>query len=459
MKDWVTIWEYELDRTWKPDDWQLNVLAHQGNVTMRCGRQVGKSVTIARKAGKFIIEHDDSKVLIIAPAQRQSSSVFEKVITHLMLLDDVEIFRAQYLYPEEWAVARLRTDKTRHFRLKYGIFKDLPTKTVLKLKNGSEIVCLPAGKSGVYLRCLTIDLLIADECAYVPQPVFTAIIPMLAVSKKTRGFGWEFYLSTPAGTGGYFYDCDHDDDFLHIHVSSEDCPRIGKDFLLKEQKRLSKLEYAQEYKGEYVTDYKQFFPTALIKKCMNFMSWEFTEDYDRSRGYYLGMDPARYGDDEIAFVVSELQGRQVRIVMTNAETKKSLTHTAGRAAAMDENFHFKKFFIDDGGLGAGITDMLLEKFGRRVVGLNNSSRSVNFEQTKKKKILKEDLYSNALKLMEQGRIGIIDDLSLLKSLKSMTFEYNSDKSLRIYGKYSHQAEAFVRACWCVKDKGLNLYVY
>jgi len=69
------------------------------------------------------------------------------------------------------------------------------------------------------------------------------------------------------------------------------------------------------------------------------------------------------------------------------------------------------------------------------------------------------LYSNALMLMEAGMIDIIHDSKLLRSLRSVTFEYTENKRVKIYGAYTHLAEAMVRACWCIKEKGLNLYRY
>jgi len=32
-------------------------------------------------------------------------------------------------------------------------------------------------------------------------------------------------------------------------------------------------------------------------------------------------------------------------------------------------------------------------------------------------------------------------------------------NIRIFGSYSHLSEALVRACWCVKDRGLDLYCF
>ncbi|MFH2021048.1 MAG: hypothetical protein ABIJ34_06535, partial [archaeon] len=120
-------------------------------------------------------------------------------------------------------------------------------------------------------------------------------------------------------------------------------------------------------------------------------------------------------------------------------------------------WNFNKIITDVGGIGAGVTDMLIEKLGKsKVHGIDNSAKAV--ESHKIKAIMKEDLYSNALVLMERGQIDIIANLRLQRSLKSMTFKYTSEQKLLISGAYSHLSEAFVRACWCVKSKHLNLFV-
>ena len=62
-------------------------------------------------------------------------------------------------------------------------------------------------------------------------------------------------------------------------------------------------------------------------------------------------------------------------------------------------------------------------------------------------------------MMEQGKIEMIDSTKLLSSLRSMTFEFTEDKNLKITGRNNHLAEAFVRACWCVKNQGLNISAF
>ena len=347
----------------------------------------------------------------------------------------------------------------RIFDYEHGIFEEKPTKTTVKLKNGSICYSLPAGKTGIYLRTFALDFLYIDEAAYVPDTVYTALKPMLAVSSK-KGLGWECFLSTPFGKGGFFYDSHFDDDYKNFHVSSEDCERIPKEFVRKEKLRLSKIEYAQEYLGEFIDEFQQFFPTKLIKKRMTFLRWNFEEFFNPTKKYFLGVDIARYGADENAFVIAEMQNRtSLKIVVAETTERKSLTETTGRILEYHKKYNFNMIFIDDGGIGAGVTDILIEKLGRRVLGLNNAKKTLD-KDGRKGKIFKEDLYSNAMVMLEtDGQLELIDNLKLLKSLKSMTFEYTAEKNLKIYGKYSHIAEAFVRACWAIKAKSLNLYVY
>lgn len=231
---------------------------------------------------------------------------------------------------------------------------------------------------------------------------------------------------------------------------------------MKEKERLSKADYAQEYLGEFTDEWNQFFPTKLIKDCMTFMEWNFKDKQPGAR-YYLGVDVARYGGDENAFVISELYKKNIKIVKVFTTQRVSTTDTIGRIEKIDEKYNFNKIFIDDSGIGGAVLDSLMDKLGRKVMGLNNASKRVQVQgEERKKGILKEDLYSNTLMLMETGRLNLINHLGMLKSLKSIIYEYGEmkyDRKVRIFGDYSHIAEAVVRACWCMKERGLNIYLY
>jgi len=402
------------------DDWQKKALNSTGNLSIRAGRQVGKSTVISRKAVNFALTNKNVKVLIIAAAQREASFLFEKVRCELESIE-------------------------------YNCFAEKPTMTKILLKNGSEIHSLPTGRTGFLIRGQTIDLLIADEAAYIPELVWLSVIPMIAVSRQTRQFGWIWVLSTPFGNSGFFYESFQDENFKNFHISSEDCPRIDKKLLELEKRRLSRNEYLQEWCGEFIDSIDKFFPTKLIKECVD--EDEFLNNpYSK---YFLGVDVARYGEDLNAFVVTELRvNGEVRVIESITTERKALTQTRDKVIELHAKYNFNRILIDDTGIGGGLTDMLVEKFKSKVLGINNKNRSVT---DKKKRIMKEDLYSNALVLMEQGNLKISSDLDLFRSLDCVKFEYTEERNIRIYGNNTHLAEAFVRACWGIKEKGLKLF--
>ena len=115
-------------------------------------------------------------------------------------------------------------------------------------------------------------------------------------------------------------------------------------------------------------------------------------------------------------------------------------------------------YLDDGGMGVGVFDHLLKdsQTRRKVVAINNSSRSIDRE-SKRKKLLKEDLYVNTLKLMQSRKLKLWNDDRIAASLMSVQAE-ETTSGLKIFGTNTHIAEALIRACWCTRDKGLKIWI-
>ena len=423
------------------DDWQLNILETKGNLLLVSGRQVGKSTIISIKAGNFALENSKKSIMVIASVERQAQLLFEKILSYILINNK----------------SAVKTGKHR------------PTKHKLQLKNGSVIHCLPTGESGYGIRGFTIDLLIADEAAFIPEDVWVAVTPMLA----TTG-GDIILLSTPFGKEGYFARCFNDERYTQFHVNSEklfaerpidkDWTKYQRETSLKhlehERARMTIRQYAQEYLGEFVDELMQFFPDSIIKQCMK----THRKPIEFGKNYYLGVDIARMGEDESTFEILEKIGDRL-VHVENIITKKTLTTMTTRLILkLDKQYNFRRIYIDDGGLGVGVFDQLIEdeQTRRKVIGVNNLRRAIDRESNRKKKLLKEDLYNNLLRLMEQNKIQLLDDPVVFQSLKSCQYEYtggiSEEKKLKIFGNYTHVAEGIIRAAWCVKDKSLNISI-
>ena len=409
----------------KLDKWQEEVLKVEGNMVLRSGRQVGKSFVVGIKAAKYALENKNKLIMVISKTDRQAGLLFAKILFNIN-----EIARNQ---------------------IKTG--RDRPTKHILNLKNGSVIHCLPVGETGFGIMGFTIDLLIADEAAFIPEEVWNSIIPALAI---TKGAIW--LLSTPFVKEGYYYNCFNDPSFTAFHTSSEDCPRKDQAFLDRQKATLTKAAYAQMYLGQFVDEILQFFPDDLIKACCILKR---PESHDKYGDYYLGCDVARMDHDEFTFeILKRLQDKLLHV--ESIVTKNvPIPESTRRIISLNEKYDFIREYIDSGGMGITVCDILREDDDNKnkVIEINNSSRIYDRTTERKKKLMKEELYNNLKMLMQQGRCLLLDDDEVKASLKCIQAE--NDKTtgrLIIKGIDSHIVEGLIRAAWCIRDKSLNIWI-
>lgn len=416
--------KYDLARPWMTlDDWQKEVLEVKENLLVRSGRQVGKSTVISIKAGEEAIKKPNQTILIIASVERQALMLFEKVISYI---------HARY----RWMIKKQRNN---------------PTKKQVELTNGSKIISVPTGETGYSIRGYTVDLLIADEAAFIEEAVWLAVLPMMAV---TKGKIW--LLSTPKGNENYFYRAEKSGKYKCFHISYLDCPRKDEDYIAARREEFTKAQFEQEVMGEYSEALHRFFPDRVINSTCTLKRPEVISKHTQ---HFIGVDVARMGEDESTFEIISIGNDGVLRQVENITTTKTLT-TATTNTILDLNrkYNFSKIYIDDGGMGVAVFDNLLEEEStrRKTVPLNNAQRGLDYQKERKKKLLKEDLYNNLLRLMEQKKVQLLDDSDIKLSLRSIQYEY-TDRGMRIFGTYSHITEGLIRACWSVKDKGLNIY--
>ena len=116
-----------------------------------------------------------------------------------------------------------------------------------------------------------------------------------------------------------------------------------------------------------------------------------------------------------------------------------------------------KIGIDDGGMGVGVFDQLLQEDStkRKTIPLNNAQRSIG--EDRRKRLLKEDMYNNLLAMGERKELKLWDDDEIKASLRSIVVDPESEK-FRLTGRYSHIAEGLIRAGWLLKQKVNKLWI-
>ena len=419
------------------DDWQWEYAETPRDTSARIGRQSGKSEGEALRLGKFSLDYKPPKaglhLLITGSVERQAYELFMKVRRFIE------------------AVAP-------------SAIKGRPTMRKLELKSGLTILSLPAGNDGAGLRNYACAKIAFDEAHYINDEVFVALRPMLISTGGTMDL-----MSTTRGSKGFFRETfEKDSGFTNFHFKTydvlnkrkicsswtEEQRKFALSFLEIEQKRMTKLQYQQEYEAEFLDNLQQFFPMDLIKSCIG------NSRVAHGRNY-LGIDFAGYGGDQNAFVTLENEGKYSFIKCFETTEKVRAWETVQKILNLDRQYLYKEIGVDDGGLGTPILDYMLthNTLKRKSIGLNNASRQIT-QDGRSKRLLKEDMYGNLKIMMEQGLINFKQDEDLIRSLISIQFEIDEDtKNVKIFGKYSHITEGLIRAAWLVKSKSLNCYVH
>jgi hypothetical protein len=196
----------------EPDPWQVDVLeSRHPRLLLCCCRQAGKSTVVAILGLVEAVFVPGTKVLLVSRSHRQSRELLRLV--------------------------------TEYYRRLGGPMRERQTQEELLLENQSRVVCLPC-KEETIRGYAHVNLLVLDEAARVPDDLYRAVRPMLAVSR-----GRLVCLSTPYGRRGFFHDAwaNGGDDWQRVEVPAEKVPRISADFLAEERRAMGESWFRQEY--------------------------------------------------------------------------------------------------------------------------------------------------------------------------------------------------------------------
>jgi hypothetical protein len=201
----------------EPDPWQGVILREQPRrALLLCSRQSGKTTVAGLTGLHRALYNSGSLVLIVSPSQRQSGEIFRTVIGFYHKLVGA---------PELAAESALRAE----------------------FKNGSRLIALP-GNEKTIRGYSGANLIILDEASRIEDELVGGITPMLATTN-----GSLIALTTPAGKRGWFHDQWFSaDDWTRVRVNAAQCPRISKEFLEEEKRRLGPSVFSQEYDLEFV---------------------------------------------------------------------------------------------------------------------------------------------------------------------------------------------------------------
>ncbi len=201
--------------------------------------------------------------------------------------------------------------------------------------------------------------------------------------------------------------------------------------------------------SDYVRNLKDAFKDnpSLLRKYL-FADWSLTESINQlipsdaianaaewlnGHGTALGVDVARFGNDNTVFVL--IEDGNVELVESYPQT--STTEVATRAIQLITDYQISPecVGIDAVGVGAGVVDNLKQQ-GYEVVELQGGARpeETDSAETFKPFNLRSQMYWELRKSLIAGEIGSITDEALKTELQSIKYEICNDRTVKVVGK-------------------------
>jgi phage terminase large subunit len=346
-------------KTWGRQAEFMRAVAEHPRVAVRSGHKIGKSTGAAATALWWVLTRPRATVVLTSSSYRQVKGILWKELRRLH----------------------------REARVPIGGKLAEDPETGLQFVDGREIVGLStkeperiAGYSGANL------LFIPDEASGIPEPIFEAIEGNRAGGARVA------MLSNPTRTSGTFFDAFNAKRrfWRTLHVSSEETPNatgIGTPI-----PGLATAEWVAEKRDEWGPDSAIYqvrvrgnFPTegdntvialGLVEAARQ--RWDsdeadgdLREPVEQAGRLHLGIDVARFGDDDSAIVARRGQKVQPAEVVHGQDTMAIAGMALRIARDLRQQGEEKPLLkVDVIGVGAGVADRLREHDDVEVVDVN-----------------------------------------------------------------------------------------
>ncbi len=315
------------------------------------------------------------RVGLLAPTFRQSKFMFEEC---------VKLYQRSPIMRD--ACERRPTTQSDNCYIKFK---------AVGIKNPSMIQAIPLG-DGTKIRGSRFYTILCDEFPHIPEEIFNMVIrpmaatvadPMENVEKVQRqkellekGLITQAEIDEDTVTNqiiitssGYFtfnhmyklyqaYRAEVKSGNTKYAVYRVPYWLLPDGFLDKQaveaaKREMSSLEFRMEYEAAFIPDTDAFYRASLLESCSK---TSFTTQVvgEAGKSYCLGIDPART-EDSFAIAVAEM-GTPAKIVHAMELQGESFVHAAQIVDELCDAFNVQSIYMDAGGGGLAIKDILAE---------------------------------------------------------------------------------------------------
>lgn len=389
------------------------LLEKHDSVALRWARQSGKTHLIAAWLLHYALTHDNAQIVIVGPSWRQTKIPITKINGFLTKIPKGYYYKLQ--------------------------------QTMVRLKNGSQILALPNNPATI--RGFTLSIVYADEFNYIPndEDMYDAISFTLATTA-----GKFICSSTPGSTDSLFWRIFNRPQFRRFakhHVTWEQALEPNGP-LKKRWLEYKRREYEddpwrwqREMMAEWSEDEAVWLPLSLITKCIDseLTLWDF-EDIHRGK-FYGGLDLGKLQDYSAFLVVEEVEDRYILRHVKVFPLGTKYATVIGYVKTLCDRWHdFEKIRVDVTGVGEYIVEDMQNAGIEEVEG-------VTFTSARKQELaslLKQRMLDGAYRFPYADiHVSSMKKLSYVAELNVERFELRKDGSLR----FSHMQNQHDDVWW------------
>ena len=388
----------------------VNAIKLDKGIVVKSGHGTGKTCIASLIILWFITIFPDAKIICTAPSKGQLLDV---------LWPEISKWQSKFKFGElfEWTKTRL-------------YHKSYPETWFASARTANK----PESLAGVHSEHV---LIIIDEASGVDQAVYETM-----EGAETETGALKILMSNPTKTTGEFYDAFHSkkDDYLSFTFSSENSPRVKPGYIKKMARKYGK--DSNVYRIRVLGEFPKHEDNTVIgidvverahERYLDLDEEDFQKNINSSIEFSLGIDVARYGDDEAG-----IYSRVNNIIDKEKIIKKCSTMSlTGEVVALRNGKYkgIKKcyFNVDLTGVGNGVVDRLLELRDEGILrkddvinGISNNAKAID---SKEYGNIISELWFRFEEFLKKGGILCPDDLeednNIQQQLCSRQYDFTS----------------------------------
>lgn len=348
----------------------------------------------------------------------------------------------------------------------YTIFADLIRQYKLNFKVGASKIDHPVTGSALRFRGFReqgainikglegVDILWIDESQAISKSTLDVIIPTIRKENSKIIFSMNRHIET---------------DPVYVAMAGRtDCLHIHQDYLDNPFCPQKMIEEADICKATDIDSYNHIWLGRPLKKSDDSL-FSTDEVYGSPKLNFIvpgakkrvmGVDVARYGEDETVFsIIESYNVNQWCHIFQDTWKNKSLTECVGKIIELKRIWNIDLIVVDDSGVGGGVTDMLMEG-NYPVRAYNGAEKAINPLYLNKR----AEAYFHLKTMFGEKTIKILADVGLYEQLLGIRYKYMSqggrkaiiskDEMRKDGLKSPDRADALAMACY-FKDDVLN----